>query len=105
GDKENLLDPKEPARRRVIKAAAALSASATGLLGFNPRGFAQAGRTIKIGYVALQTGPLAGFGEVDRFAFAGINDALKGGIVVAGKPHPVEISIKDSQSNPNRAAE
>jgi branched-chain amino acid transport system substrate-binding protein len=96
---------QQPGRRRAIKAAAALSASATGLLGAAGPAFAQAGRTIKIGYVSPQTGALAGFGEVDQFALAGINDALKHGITIAGKTHPVEIIVRDSQSNPNRAAE
>ena len=67
--------------------------------------FAQAGRKIKIGYVSPQTGPLAAFGEADNFVLAGIREATKAGLVVAGKTHPIEILVKDSQSNPNRAAE
>jgi branched-chain amino acid transport system substrate-binding protein len=58
----------------------------------------------KIGYVSPQTGPLAGFGEADSFivekakaAFAGIKNH--------GKPVNVEVIVKDSQSNSNRAAE
>jgi branched-chain amino acid transport system substrate-binding protein len=92
-----------PGRRRTIKAATALSASAAGLLGFPT--LAQVGRKIKIGYVIPHTGHLAGFAEVDRFVLAAINDRLKAGISVAGKTHPVEVLVKDSQSNPNRAAE
>ena len=89
------------ARRRMI-----LAAGAAGLLGSTPLAFAQAaGRKIKIGYVTPQTGPLAGFGEVDQFVLAGVNAAFKDGIVIAGKTHAVEIIVKDSQSNPNRAAE
>ena len=67
--------------------------------------FAQSGRKIKIGYVSPQTGPLAAFGEADKFVLAGIREALKGGNHDAGKIYPVEIIVKDSQSNPNRAAE
>jgi branched-chain amino acid transport system substrate-binding protein len=67
--------------------------------------FAQAGRKIKIGYVSPQTGPLAAFGEADNFVLAGIREATKAGLAVAGKTHPIEILVKDSQSNPNRAAE
>ncbi|MFD2272341.1 hypothetical protein ACFS07_17420 [Undibacterium arcticum] len=52
-----------------------------------------------------QTGPLAGFGEVDRFVLSGINNLLKSGIMIGGKSYPVEVIVKDSQSNPNRAAE
>jgi branched-chain amino acid transport system substrate-binding protein len=96
--------PKDNAtaqRRRVLQAAGALA-----LTGVMPLAFGQAtGRKIKIGYVTPQTGPLAGFGEVDNFVLQGINAAFKGGLTVAGVNHPVEILVKDSQSNPNRAAE
>jgi len=88
-------------RRHIIQAAGALA-----LAGSAPLVFAQAtGRKIKIGYVSPQTGPLAGFGEVDQFVLAGINAAFKGGIKIGGKTHPVQIIIKDSQSNSNRAAD
>lgn len=36
---------------------------------------------------------------------AGVRKAIGDGIVIAGEKHPVEIVYKDSQSNPNRAAE
>jgi len=88
-------------RRKLIQLA-----GGTALLGAMPLGFAQsAGRTIKIGYVTQQTGPLSGFGEVDQFVLAGVSQLLKKGVTIAGKTHPVEIIVKDSQSNPNRAAE
>jgi branched-chain amino acid transport system substrate-binding protein len=88
-------------RRRVLQATGALALAAGA-----PWALAQAaGRKIKIGYVSPRTGPLAGFGEVDDFVLTGINAALKNGITIAGKVHPVEILVKDSQSNPNRAAE
>ena len=88
-------------RRRVLQAAGALA-----LTGAMPLAFGQAaGRKIKIGYVTPQTGPLAGFGEVDNFVLQGITAAFKGGITIAGVNHPVEIIVKDSQSNPNRAAD
>ena len=67
--------------------------------------FAQSGRKIKIGYVSPQTGPLAAFGEADKFVIGEMQQALKGGIPIAGKKHAVEILVKDSQSNPNKAAE
>jgi branched-chain amino acid transport system substrate-binding protein len=93
-------------RRRVIQGAgAAAAAGAVGLLGFNPLVFGQSARTIKIGYVSPQTGPLAPFGEADKFVIEGVRQALKGGIAIGGKTHPVEIVVKDSQSNPNRAGE
>jgi len=51
------------------------------------------------------TGPLAGFGEADEFVLKGIRAAFEGGIANNGKQYNVEIISKDSQSNPNRAAE
>jgi branched-chain amino acid transport system substrate-binding protein len=54
--------------------------------------------------VTPQTGPLAGFGEVDRFVLAEINKLLKSGIMIGGKSYPVEVIVKDSQSNPIRTA-
>lgn len=58
----------------------------------------------KIGLVAPTTGPLAGFGEAQDWTIAGIQQALAG-ITNNGKPVKIEIITKDSQSNPNRAAE
>jgi branched-chain amino acid transport system substrate-binding protein len=63
------------------------------------------GRPIKIGYVSPQTGALAPFAEADAYILAGVNEAFADGIEVAGTTHPVEIIAKDSQSDPNRAAE
>src|SRR5215470_19717582 len=82
-------------RRRVIRTtgAAALAAGTASMLGFNPWVFAQSGRKIKIGYVSPQTGPLAAFGEADKFVLEGVNAAIKGGIQVGGSLHPVEITV------------
>lgn len=80
---------------RGIVAAAAISAMP----------FAWAADTVKIGYVSPQTGPLAPFGEADKWVIEQMNVAFKDGIVIAGKKHAVQIILKDSQSNPNRAGE
>jgi branched-chain amino acid transport system substrate-binding protein len=66
---------------------------------------AAAGRTIKIGMVSPQTGPIAAFGEADQWVLAEAKKTLAKGITVAGQEHPVEILYRDSQSNPNRASE
>ncbi len=66
---------------------------------------AQEGRPIKIGYVSPQTGPLAAFGEADQFVLDTITELLADGIDIGGTTHPVEIIVRDSQSDPNRAAE
>jgi len=93
-----------PKRRDFLRLIGG-SALAAGTNSLSVPAFAQAGRAIKIGYVSPQTGPLAAFGEADNFVLSGIQAATKGGIAVAGKMHPLEIIVKDSQSNPNRAAE
>jgi branched-chain amino acid transport system substrate-binding protein len=63
-------------------------------------------RTIKLGFVSPQTGPLAPFGEADRWVIAGITEAFKGGLDVGGgRRLNVQVVVKDSQSNPNRAGE
>jgi branched-chain amino acid transport system substrate-binding protein len=93
------------AKRRDFLRLVSGTALAAGAGGLTLPAFAQAGRKIKIGYVSPQTGPLAAFGEADSFVLAGIREATKAGIPVAGQIHLIEILVKDSQSNPNRAAE
>src|SRR5882757_4199467 len=61
--------------------------------------------TIKIGYVSPQTGPLAPFGEADKWVIDQMKNAFKNGLTVQGKKYDVEILLKDSQSSPNRAGE
>lgn len=61
--------------------------------------------TLKIGYVSPQTGPLAAFGESDQFILDRVRAQLADGLELDGKTYDVEIIVKDSQSNPNRAAE
>jgi len=80
-------------RRSVLKAGAAIVASPAVLRR------AYAAETFRIGKVGPVTGPIAGFGE----STAWVVDSLKD--VTAKLPVPVEIIQKDSQSNPNRAAE
>jgi branched-chain amino acid transport system substrate-binding protein len=93
------------AKRREFLRLVSGTALAAGAGSLSLPVFAQTGRAIKIGYVSPRTGPLAAFGEADNFVLAGIREATKAGIPVAGKTHPIEILVKDSQSNPNRAAE
>jgi branched-chain amino acid transport system substrate-binding protein len=90
-------------RRFVTLAAGGALAASTSVL--SPLVFGAGTRTLKIGYVSPQTGPLAPFGEADRFTIQQMQTVLKNGIVIGGKPYPVSILVKDSQSNPNRAGE
>jgi len=91
-------------RRRFLGTTAALGGAAA-LAGAFPMPAIAANRTIKLGYVSPQTGPLAPFGEADKFVVGAMREAFAGGLKAGGKTHPVEIIVKDSQSNPNRAAE
>lgn len=97
---------KDRSGRRDFLRVAAASTAAAALPGLHPRrAAAQRARTLKIGYVSPQTGPLAGFGETDSFVVAGIRKAVGSGLAIRGASMPVEILVRDSQSDPNRAAE
>lgn len=60
---------------------------------------------IKVGHVSPRTGPLAGFAEADEFVLDAVAKKFASGLSNNGKTWTVEIISKDSQSNPNRAAE
>jgi branched-chain amino acid transport system substrate-binding protein len=85
-------------RRQLLQGTAALIAAPA-----VPR--ALAADTLKIGYVSPQTGPLAPFGEADKWVIEQMAAAFKGGLTVGGKKMDVQIVLKDSQSTPNRAGE
>lgn len=93
---------KRPSRRSFLTGATAAMASPALLSA--TRAYAQT-PTLRIGHVSPRTGPLAGFAEADGYVLAGIEKAFAGGIENNGKNWNVEIISKDSQSNPNRAAE
>ncbi|MCV0424342.1 MAG: ABC transporter substrate-binding protein [Roseibium sp.] len=57
------------------------------------------GRAIRIGYVSPQSGPLSAFSEADAYM---IDQFVK---AAAKQGLNVEVVVKDSQSNPNKAAE
>jgi branched-chain amino acid transport system substrate-binding protein len=89
--------------RRLALGGAAAAVAAPAILR-HTRAHAQ-NPVIKIGHVSPRTGPLAGFAEADEFVLSGIGEALAGGVENNGRSYAVEIISKDSQSNPNRAAE
>jgi branched-chain amino acid transport system substrate-binding protein len=64
-----------------------------------------ASRPIKVGYVTPTTGPLAPLAEADDYVLKAVRETLKEGVANPAGKVSVEILIKDSQSNPNRAAE
>jgi hypothetical protein len=90
-------------RRRFLQAAAATGAVASGVI-YMPAIHAQA-RTVKLGYVSPKTGPLAAFAEVDEFIIGKFLETVKAGLQIGDKNYTIEVIVKDSQSNPNRAAE
>ncbi len=91
-------------RRKFLRATSGtLGAAALGAA--LPMPAIAASKTIKLGYVTPQTGPLAPFGEADKFVVDAMRKVFAGGLEAGGKSYPVEIVVKDSQSNPNRAAE
>src|SRR5580692_2506472 len=83
-------------RRDLLKAIAATAIAAPAILRGETARTAQ--RIIKIGYVSPLTGPLAGFGEADRFILGQVRSALAQGLVIGHLTYQVEIINKDSQS-------
>lgn len=80
-------------RRNFLQTSAAMAA-----VGLAAPALAQ-GTRVKLGYVSPQTGPLSAFSAADKFMVEKFLAAAPGlGL-------DVEVIVKDSQSNPNRAAE
>ncbi|MFB9953153.1 ABC transporter substrate-binding protein [Rhizobium puerariae] len=80
-------------RRRLLKTGAAVAATSFAMPAL--------GRDVKIriGYISPQSGPLSAFSEADKYMVSRFLDAAtKMGL-------KTEVIVKDSQSNPNRAAE
>jgi branched-chain amino acid transport system substrate-binding protein len=90
-------------RRAVLKTSVATGAALAVGSVFAPA--VHAAKSFRIGYVSPQTGPLAAFGEADSFVVSNFIETVKGGVKVGTATLPVEVAVKDSQSNPNRAAE
>src|SRR5437763_2254457 len=63
--------------------------------------------SITIGYVSPQTGALAGFATGDNWVISGIRqtDPYKNGFKLGSKTYSVNIVVKDTQSNPDRASQ
>lgn len=95
-----------PSRRSFIKTTAAAAVVAAAVPSFlSTRSYAAAGRPIKIGFVSPKSGPLAEFAEADDFVFGNINKLWANGLEINGTVHPIQIIVKDSRSDPNRASE
>ncbi len=60
--------------------------------------------TIKIGFTAPLTGPLAGFGDANEFILAGITELVADGLMIGDQSYTVEIIERDVESNSDTAA-
>ena len=88
-------------RRGMLGAgAAALAAPA-----IMPRRAWAQGNEIRLGWVSPTTGPISAFGSADDYILAGVQQAIGDGVEINGTTYPVRFIRKDTQSNPNRAAE
>ncbi len=91
----------------LLGAARVLGSSA--VAGASPRPSLKASEAgkIVIGFVSPQTGALADFATSNNFAVKRVvgTAAFSKGWKVGGKTYAVEIIVKDSQSDPNRASE
>lgn len=99
-------------RRALLKAAGAgaVTLSAGALLeacGLQGSSTPTSNGKITIGYVSPQTGPVAGFATGDNYVIGGVraSSPYKNGFKVGSKTYDVEIVIKDTQSDPNRAGQ
>ncbi len=88
-------------RRQIMVGGAALLATPA----IFRSGPAFSARPIKIGLVNPSSGPLATFGEPVAYLTEQMQKAIGGGIEISGKRYEVQLLVKDSQSNPSRAAE
>ena len=82
-----------------------LIGAAAGALAFSGGRALAAERAIRIGLVTPKSGPLAPFAGADDYVIAALKPLFAKGVSVGGVTHPVEVVVKDSQSNPRRAAE
>lgn len=82
--------------RRTLLKSTAVAGAAAASGGLAMPAIAQGAR-IKLGYVSPQSGPLAAFAEADNFILSNFAQSA-----IAEN---FEVIVKDSQSNPNRAAD
>ena len=90
-------------RRRLMKASAVTGAALVASPIFSPAVWGS--KSIKLGYVSPQTGPLAAFADADNFIITNFMRSMKGGLKIGSSNYPVEVAVRDSLSDPSRAAE
>ena len=96
--------------RRGFLQLAAVAAGSSGLLAAcsgvagSSSSTSSSTKTIKIGYVSPETGPLADFGQADAFVLSQMRSYFgQHGVTVAGKKYDVDILVRDSQSTDAQA--
>jgi branched-chain amino acid transport system substrate-binding protein len=88
-------------RRRFVQLAALSGAAALAGCGTAaPLGDRQ---PVRLGYVSPKSGPLSAFGEADGFVIEQAKAAFRNGLEIGGRTHPVDILVRDSRSDPERA--
>ena len=96
-------DSRRVSRRGFLKGSAAAATTAF-TLRFPAVQAADAG-TIKIGWVAANSGPGALFGQATPFVKAQLEKLFGGGLAIGGKNYSVEVVVRDSQSSINVATQ
>lgn len=89
-------------RRQFLKIAGAAAASAGAMMAAPA---VHAASTIKIGFVSPQTGPISFFAAPDAYILGQMKTVFQNGVKIGGRNYAVDILVRDSQSNPNRATE
>jgi branched-chain amino acid transport system substrate-binding protein len=90
-------------RRRFVQLAALSGAALlTGCATSDPLANRQ---PVKLGFVTPQSGPLFTFGDADGFVIDAVRQRFKDGLELGGRAHPLQILVKDSQSDAVRADE
>ncbi|WP_303704536.1 ABC transporter substrate-binding protein [Celeribacter baekdonensis] len=92
-----------PVNRRGFLRSVGAAASGAALSQFPLPALAKT-KTIKLGLVQPVTGPLAIFAEPTQFVIDAVRAQIGDSVMIQGTKHPVEIILKDSQSNSNRAS-
>jgi branched-chain amino acid transport system substrate-binding protein len=95
---------RRPVGRRAFLRLAGAAAAGGALSACSPGASGSGVRPIRLGYVSPQSGPFVSFGEADGFVLDDVRARLRDGLTVGRRSYPVEIVLKDSQSDPGRAA-
>jgi branched-chain amino acid transport system substrate-binding protein len=93
----------EHGRRTFLKTGGVMALAAASGMPLVSVASAQS-RTLKIGFIAAQSGIRANFGETTAWTIERMQAAVKDGLKVGGKSYAVELIVKDNQSDPNRSS-